>query len=493
MPQIFVRVDAWSLAPDDPLFVWYERAVAAMQAKARNDPTSWSYQAAMHGTYTTPTQPLWNQCKHGSWWFISWHRTYLYYFERIVRAQIVALGGPESWALPYWNYDGGSNHNEIPTPFRSPTKADGSPNALYTPDRGAGINTGLGLDALVTSPAAALACPIFVGNTEFGGDVTTTLAQRSSNTGVLEATPHNAVHGAMGGLMGYVETAAEDPIFWLHHCNIDRLWWIWTQSHVNTADARWTSQSFDFFDAGGAAASLTSADVEDIVTQLQYTYDHQVFIIRRPPMWPPPGWEHPMHWPPPWSEVRRKVVPDRGPGPDPTPGYSRQLIGATEQSLRLVGGPERVSIAIDERVMRSIQEEPATEHQGRVFLDAEDIEAEHNPGVVYGVFVNAPENPSRDELTADHVGNLSFFGVERALQPRADEHGHGLRIAMELTQVLDRQAADGSWSDGRQIEVTLLPIPLVAPPDRPELVDDVPRLDHEDMPVTIGRLSLHFA
>ena len=43
----------------------------------------------------TPTRrKYWNQCQHGSWFFLSWHRGYLLYFERICLAAIVELGGP---------------------------------------------------------------------------------------------------------------------------------------------------------------------------------------------------------------------------------------------------------------------------------------------------------------------------------------------------------------------------------------------------------------
>jgi tyrosinase len=42
----------------------------------------------------------------------------------------------------------------------------------------------------------------------------------------LEQT-HNLVHGNIGGYMGSVAIAAFDPIFWLHHANIDRLLAIW--------------------------------------------------------------------------------------------------------------------------------------------------------------------------------------------------------------------------------------------------------------------------
>jgi hypothetical protein len=38
---------------------------------------------------------------------------------------------------------------------------------------------------------------------------------------------HNAIHGYVGGDMGDPNLAAYDPIFYPHHCNIDRIWAIW--------------------------------------------------------------------------------------------------------------------------------------------------------------------------------------------------------------------------------------------------------------------------
>jgi tyrosinase len=38
---------------------------------------------------------------------------------------------------------------------------------------------------------------------------------------------HDSIHGAFGGYMGSFDTSAFDPVFWLHHCNIDRLAAIW--------------------------------------------------------------------------------------------------------------------------------------------------------------------------------------------------------------------------------------------------------------------------
>jgi len=42
---------------------------------------------------------------------------------------------------------------------------------------------------------------------------------------------HNGVHVWVGGTMGWIPTAPADPIFWMHHANIDRLWSVWQAAH----------------------------------------------------------------------------------------------------------------------------------------------------------------------------------------------------------------------------------------------------------------------
>jgi tyrosinase len=41
--------------------------------------------------------------------------------------------------------------------------------------------------------------------------------------------------------MSGFNTAARDPIFWLHHANIDRLWeaWLALEDHANPTGSRW--------------------------------------------------------------------------------------------------------------------------------------------------------------------------------------------------------------------------------------------------------------
>ena len=82
---------------------------------------------------------------------------------------------------------------------------------------------------------------------------TTSAAQWKDDTGTLVTpieSPHNAIHLAVGGFdigdadyspitgangdMGENDTAGLDPIFFFHHCYIDRLFWLWQKKHKAT-------------------------------------------------------------------------------------------------------------------------------------------------------------------------------------------------------------------------------------------------------------------
>lgn len=189
-------------------------------------------------------------------------------------------------------------------------------------------------------------------------------------------------------------------------------------------------------------------------------------------------------WPSPWPERPQTPAPASAP-------TARQLLGATERQIRLVGEAVTVPVPIDERATASLR--ASTTRQHRVFLDLEDIDAARNPGIVYGVYVNLPGHPTDADLAAHHAGNLSLFGIEVARNPRRDEHPHNMRISMDITRLLDRLAATGAWSDGHTLAVTLQPITPGVPPGRDDLTDEIADTAHQEVPVTIGRISIHYA
>jgi tyrosinase len=76
---------------------------------------------------------------------------------------------------------------------------------------------------------------------------------------------HNDVHVWVGGHMGQIPYAAFDPIFWAHHCMIDRLWYLWQLRHPGaTLPASLLNRAL-------APFPLTVRDTLDI-TQLGYDY-----------------------------------------------------------------------------------------------------------------------------------------------------------------------------------------------------------------------------
>ena len=64
--------------------------------------------------------------------------------------------------------------------------------------------------------------------------------------------------------MSYVSFAAYDPIFWSHHCMIDRIFWLWQLRDRRSLPLCLYDQVLDPF-------NLTVRDVLDVY-QLDYDY-----------------------------------------------------------------------------------------------------------------------------------------------------------------------------------------------------------------------------
>jgi tyrosinase len=68
-------------------------------------------------------------------------------------------------------------------------------------------------------------------------------------TVAFELDPHGTVHNNIGKDIWDIRRSARDPIFWLHHANIDRLWTVWTKNRgrKNPPPAStWAQASFTF-------------------------------------------------------------------------------------------------------------------------------------------------------------------------------------------------------------------------------------------------------
>ena len=166
-------------------------AIATMKENSNgNDRRSWTYWVNVHINF----------CPHGVAYFLAWHRGYLYYLEQ----QLRAVSGNSTLVLPYWDYYA---KPQMPPEFTNPSPL----NPLYV----SRLNTNV-IDALTLAP--------------FGSTVTN--MQRGLSNAFetsMENMPHNPVHNIIGNIMADMMSPT-DPIFWLHHANIDRLWSAWQQA-----------------------------------------------------------------------------------------------------------------------------------------------------------------------------------------------------------------------------------------------------------------------
>ena len=73
--------------------------------------------------------------------------------------------------------------------------------------------------------------------------------------------------------MGDPDTAGRDPIFYLHHANIDRLWESWNRlGNTNPTDPKYLDRKFSYGDRSGKRADLP-VSASDRTAQLGYEYD----------------------------------------------------------------------------------------------------------------------------------------------------------------------------------------------------------------------------
>ncbi len=285
------------------------------------DPLQWDNFVERHALHCTETDH--DLQVHWSWFFLPWHRAYLFFLERRLASIIAKVfgGNGNDFALPYWDWE---RHKEIPNTKEriakkkpsplfgydldvdvDPIKGDEDPYnfALWSGYRGPTVDRpGMDHEAggstkwayyvknirdIETSPyqiAKMLKIPSFC---QFGGF---SRIDRETGQGLLESGPHNSVHDWVGSRygnnrdMGTLRYAALDPIFCLHHANIDRIWSLYPYTpdpdgqppkdnncRYKDDDFKvWGEQWFNFRDVDGSLVSVTVRDTVKNMNTVSY-------------------------------------------------------------------------------------------------------------------------------------------------------------------------------------------------------------------------------
>jgi tyrosinase len=168
--------------------------------------------------------------------FLGWHRVFLFELEMMLTAN-----DPDCF-IPYWDW---TSNRDIPSwikDFKPTIEVDGNRISVTR-------SPGTVVSQLPTSQD--------VSNVNNETTYINFTHRRES--------VHNTVHSWVGGIMNDIMYSPSDPIFWLHHSNIDRIWSIWQKQNPNE-HANLTNQNA-IFDPW----TYTETDTRDIAN-FHYEY-----------------------------------------------------------------------------------------------------------------------------------------------------------------------------------------------------------------------------
>lgn len=458
----------------------YKRAIAAMLALPVTDPRNWYRQALIHIM----------DCPHQNWWFLPWHRGYLARFEQIC----AEMCGNTQFRLPYWDYTESATVPDaffdvgldpLSAPFRTDqtalmtelqagltpwwdaasaeTKAElakrsppltrpedviGRAGRAWrsqgrTPTRAApALDRGTARMVSAKIVSAAIRTPTLASFVSALADD----HHQMVGSGLLESGPHDNIHIGTSGFMGAFMSPV-DPLFWLHHANLDRLWDIWQRRQASAGidplppgpdRTRFEAEPFlTFCDGKGQAAPVRARDCLS-TGALGYAYE-------------------------------AGSLEELASTPQPSRRFSPRLLASSEGGqVRLRQGLESALVLAVPRASFAPVLNPA--ETGELVTEIQVTPPANAAEARIRVYVNCPYLSQYTPVDDPHyVGTLSFFGAQHheghsmsqtftlALGPALTELGEDGRLPVSAirVQLIPDTEADAALLGGILEEVSI--------------------------------------
>jgi len=415
----------------------YKQAVTLMKDLDNTnpgDPRSWKNQAGIHGTVAGGFK--W--CQHGTDHFFDWHRAYLLYFERICQK----LTGNSKFGLPYWNWN---QNPDIHPAFQDPS----SPlflarhrNSMSGEPSGA-VST-MQLDTIFT-------------DTNFF-----TFSHQ------IEGTPHNTVHGYIGGTMGSGGSAL-DPIFWAHHCMVDYCWNKWNieLGNNNTNDSTWVNTiNSHFVDQDGNPADA-SAGATTLMPLLSYQYESsaigsspatRAITVKRD-----------------FQKLEQRIRE----GANVRFDIKQRILIAEKAAISVARPFSKETRVSSSDFAALITSDTAKE---RLFVSIEFAQLPPSSDFSVRVFMNLPQANSSTPIEDRHyAGSFAFFGTElpHAPEGRASQPPHQQpKFLVNIVNTLQRLKRNQELKEGGPLSVQLVAVPFAG------------RLEKEDTELVLNKIEI---
>lgn len=471
----------------------YRKAVATMWTLEPSNPHNWFRHAMIHLM----------DCPHGNWWFFVWHRPYVGYLEQIVRIygeddsfampywdwtadpfvadtfmttstyQDNALDPTSShypewpefedryrdaiaavWSgltpdqlaqenlrgFPdfdtFWNRGVQPNYTDLRANGRSKTPSD--------PDL-----TGRAADAVEEEVILAGLRP-----EQFTTVVSDNDAQLGFNSpesqnhhqgvgsAIIEGQPHNQVHNNLGSPAGgWMPSllSSVDPIFFMHHCNVDRLWDVWTTKErddgrtalpTDAEAPRFNPEPFLFYIDAEKQTAPSTAGASMEVEPWGYSYTPGTGAAPAAPL---------------------IAMSDAAP-----------RVNAKSNATFELNAGEATSIAVPESFAAAAAKADTRQIAHVTFTPPMMLQ-----GLSFDIFISPKgQAPEISANSPDLAGTFEFFGMVHS-------HDADFTAAIDITDALDRLHESGALAADGEVDVTVVAAQA----------DGAPKMLMDDMPV----------